>query len=75
MLWNTDLLSTYHFTLFDFAFGHYCFMKATEVGLAQLGERQTEDLKVPCSIHGSDIFGLYKCGASFLLDAVMVSNF
>ena len=24
--------------------------------IAQLGERQTEDLKVPCSIHGQGIF-------------------
>ena len=24
--------------------------------IAQLGERQTEDLKAPCSIHGADTF-------------------
>ena len=27
-----------------------------EAALAQLGERQTEDLKAPCSIHGGGIF-------------------
>ena len=28
--------------------------------LAQLGERQTEDLKAPCSIHGGGIFFHFK---------------
>ena len=27
-------------------------------GIAQLGERKTEDLKVPCSIHGHGIHGV-----------------
>ena len=29
--------------------------KTFEAALAQLGERQTEDLKAPCSIHGGGI--------------------
>ena len=28
----------------------------SSAALAQLGERQTEDLKAPCSIHGGGIF-------------------
>ena len=28
---------------------------AEQAALAQLGERQTEDLKAPCSIHGGGI--------------------
>jgi hypothetical protein len=31
---------------------------ASQAGLAQLGERQTEDLKVMCSIHITRIFAL-----------------
>ena len=27
-----------------------------QAALAQLGERQTEDLKAPCSIHGGGIY-------------------
>ena len=35
------------------------FMKTVEqAALAQLGERQTEDLKAPCSIHGGGIIFL-----------------
>ena len=30
-----------------------------EAALAQLGERQTEDLKAPCSIHGGGIFFVF----------------
>ena len=30
-------------------------MSSTTAALAQLGERQTEDLKAPCSIHGGGI--------------------
>ena len=30
-----------------------CYFRAA---LAQLGERQTEDLKAPCSIHGGGIY-------------------
>ena len=31
-------------------------LRMFEAALAQLGERQTEDLKAPCSIHGGGIF-------------------
>ena len=31
-----------------------------EAALAQLGERQTEDLKAPCSIHGGGIFFIFR---------------
>ena len=30
----------------------YLFEQNVQAALAQLGERQTEDLKAPCSIHG-----------------------
>ena len=30
-----------------------------QAALAQLGERQTEDLKAPCSIHGGGIFFVF----------------
>ena len=30
----------------------YLFENIVQAALAQLGERQTEDLKAPCSIHG-----------------------
>ena len=42
-------------------------MVEINAALAQLGERQTEDLKAPCSIHGGGIyffFGLPKLGIS-----------
>lgn len=37
-----------------------------EVTIAQLGERTTEDRKVPCSIHGGDIFVAAKFGRILL---------
>ena len=38
---------------------HKCMCRAeNQAALAQLGERQTEDLKAPCSIHGG---GRYFC--------------
>ena len=30
-------------------------------GIAQLGERKTEDLEAPCSIHGPSIIHVYQC--------------
>ena len=36
---------------------------ASIAALAQLGERQTEDLKAPCSIHGG---GIYFCLIGFI---------
>ena len=42
----------------------------SSAALAQLGERQTEDLKAPCSIHGGGIYFL----KFFVLD-VMISTF
>ena len=30
-------------------------------GIAQLGERKTEDLEAPCSIHGPSIIQVYQC--------------
>ena len=34
----------------------YMQQPTSTAALAQLGERQTEDLKAPCSIHGGGIF-------------------
>ena len=34
-------------------------IEESSAALAQLGERQTEDLKAPCSIHGGGI--LFQC--------------
>ena len=31
-------------------------IEESSAALAQLGERQTEDLKAPCSIHGGGMF-------------------
>ena len=31
-------------------------IEGSSAALAQLGERQTEDLKAPCSIHGGGMF-------------------
>ena len=42
-----------------------------KAGIAQLGERQTEDLKVACSIHAHRIvFIIFNC---FLLNSQVVS--
>ena len=42
--------------------------QAKQVALiAQLGERQTEDLKVPCSIHGQGI-NFFACDYMYRLD-------
>ena len=40
------------------SFRHFFFVPSQnfEAVIAQLGERQTEDLKVPCSIHGHGNF-------------------
>ena len=46
------LIGSYVYVKLVFTFEH-------QADLAQLGERETEDLKVPCSIHGIRIFFLY----------------
>ena len=40
--------------------------------LAQLGERQTEDLKAPCSIHGGGIF--FKLNNEFFVRFECISD-
>ena len=50
---NQSLAEMIHF----YRFFYYFIMRTPEqAALAQLGERQTEDLKAPCSIHGGGIF-------------------
>ena len=44
----------------------YLFEQNVQAALAQLGERQTEDLKAPCSIHG---------GGNFLIFASFIKHF
>ena len=47
--------------------------------IAQLGERQTEDLKVPCSIHGQSTFSFAQKGslkslcADYILTSVLLT--
>ena len=41
---------------------------SNQAALAQLGERQTEDLKAPCSIHGGGItFAIFRFGIKVTL--------